>query len=77
MRLDKLTIKAQELIQQAQSLSTQLGHQQIEPEHLLHVMLNESDGVASGLLLKLGVSPKAVLPLLRDIPPAIRLPRPS
>jgi ATP-dependent Clp protease ATP-binding subunit ClpB len=61
MRLDKLTIKAQELIQQAQSLSTQHGHQQIEPEHLLHVMLSDSDGVAAGLLLKLGVSPKTIL----------------
>jgi ATP-dependent Clp protease ATP-binding subunit ClpB len=61
MRLDKLTIKAQELIQQAQSLSAQHGNQQIEPEHILYVMLNESQGIAGGILLKLGVSPKAIL----------------
>jgi len=62
MRLDKLTIKAQELIQQAQSLSSQHGNQQIEPEHLLYVMLNEPQGIAKGVLLKLGVSPEALLP---------------
>ncbi|MDX2448717.1 MAG: AAA family ATPase, partial [Desulfobacterales bacterium] len=62
MRLDKLTIKAQELIQQAQSLAARHGNQQIEPEHLLHVMLTESEGIAAGVLQKLGVSPKAILP---------------
>ncbi len=62
MRLDKLTIKAQELIQQAQSLSAQYDNQQIEPEHLLYVMLNEPEGITTGVLLKIGVSPKAILP---------------
>jgi len=61
MRLDKLTIKAQELIQQAQSLSAQKGHQQIEPEHLLYVMLKTPEGIATSVLLKLGVSPETIL----------------
>jgi len=75
MRLDKLTIKAQELIQQAQSLSARQGNQQIEPEHLLHVMLKESEGIATGVLLKVGVSPKAILP---DIERAVdKLPKVS
>jgi len=73
MRLDKLTIKAQELIQQAQSLSARHGNQQIEPEHLLHAMLKEPEGIAIGVLLKIGVSPKAILP---DIEQAMeRLPK--
>ncbi len=39
MRLDKFTLKSQELIQNAEGLASQQTHQQIEPEHLLSVML--------------------------------------
>ena len=75
MRLDKLTIKAQELIQQAQSLAGRHGNQQIDPEHLLVVMLTTSEGIANSILMKLGVSPAAILP---DIEQAIdRLPKVS
>ena len=75
MRLDKLTIKAQELIQQAQSLAGRHGNQQIDPEHLLVVMLTTSEGIATSILMKLGVSPAAILP---DIEQAIdRLPKVS
>jgi ATP-dependent Clp protease ATP-binding subunit ClpB len=54
MRFDKLTIKSQEVIQGAQGLAGQLGHQQIEPEHLLKVMLEQSEGIARSVLQKLG-----------------------
>ena len=75
MRLDKLTIKAQELIQQAQALSGQHGNQQIEPEHLLAVMLQTPEGIATGILQKMGVSPASIL---QDIEQAIdRLPKVS
>ncbi|MEZ4525628.1 MAG: Clp protease N-terminal domain-containing protein [Desulfobacterales bacterium] len=60
MRFDKFTIKSQELIQNAQSLASQQGHQQIEPEHLLYAMLSEPQGIANAMLRKLGVSPQAV-----------------
>ncbi len=60
MRLDKFTIKSQELIQNAQSLAAQHHHQQIEPEHLLGAMLAEKEGVARAILRKLGVSPDGV-----------------
>jgi len=33
MRFDKLTIKSQELIQNAQAMASQHNNQQIEPEH--------------------------------------------
>ncbi|MBE9580846.1 MAG: ATP-dependent chaperone ClpB [Proteobacteria bacterium] len=61
MRFDKFTIKSQELIQGAQSLAGQLGHQQIEPEHLLKVMLEQPEGISRAILQKLGASPEAVL----------------
>ncbi len=57
MRFDKFTIKSQELIQEAQSLASQHNNQQIEPEHLLAAMLEESDGIAGSMLRKLGASP--------------------
>lgn len=38
MRLDKLTIKAQEALQEAQSLAEGKNHQQIEAVHLLHAL---------------------------------------
>ena len=75
MRLDKLTIKAQELIQQAQSLAGQKDNQQIEPEHLLGVMLKTPEGIATSILLKLGVS---LTTILSDIEQAIaRIPKVS
>ncbi len=61
MRFDKFTIKSQELIQNSQAFAGQLGHQQVEPEHLLHNMLEQSEGIARSILQKLGASPETVL----------------
>jgi len=56
MRFDKFTVKSQELIQNSQALASQHNNQQIEPEHLLVAMLQEQEGIAGGMLRKLGVS---------------------
>ncbi|MDY6822718.1 MAG: ATP-dependent chaperone ClpB [Thermodesulfobacteriota bacterium] len=56
MRLDKFTIKSQEMLQAAQSLAGEYGHQQIEPEHLLHVMLDDNEGMINAMIGKLGAS---------------------
>ena len=60
MRLDKLTVKAQEAIQAAQSLADQNNHQAIEPEHLLQALLQQQEGVVGPLLAKLGARPEAL-----------------
>lgn len=60
MRFDKFTIKSQELIQVAQSLAAQRNNQQVEPEHLLAAMLDQTEGIAGAMLRKLGVSPAEV-----------------
>jgi ATP-dependent Clp protease ATP-binding subunit ClpB len=60
MRFDKFTIKVQEAIQSAQSLAEGMGHQQIEPEHLLTAFLNQPDNIITPLLQKLGVNPNQV-----------------
>jgi ATP-dependent Clp protease ATP-binding subunit ClpB len=55
MRLDKLTVKAQEVIQAAQAAADQHGHQALEPEHVLQALLQQKEGVVAPLLGKLGV----------------------
>jgi len=60
MRLDKFTIKSQEFLANAQALASELNNQQVEPEHLLSVMLSEKDSLVVSLLRKLGVSPGGV-----------------
>jgi len=53
MRSDKFTIKSQEAIQKAQELAQQKGNQQVDVEHLLHVLLEE--GIAVDIIKKLGL----------------------
>jgi ATP-dependent Clp protease ATP-binding subunit ClpB len=61
MRLDKLTIKSQEALQEAQHLAEKYEHQQIEPEHLLVSILKQDGGIAAPLLKKLGADPSVIL----------------
>ena len=62
MRLDKFTIKAQEALQASQNLAEQHGNQELEPEHLLAVLVTQEDGVVPPLLRKLGTN----MALLQD-----------
>ncbi len=55
MRFDKLTIKAQEALQEAQALAEKSEHQQIEPEHLLLALLGQNEGIVPQIFQKLGV----------------------
>jgi ATP-dependent Clp protease ATP-binding subunit ClpB len=56
MRFDRFTLKSQELIQNANTLASTHGNQQIEPEHLLAAMLEEKEGVARSVFQRLGAS---------------------
>jgi ATP-dependent Clp protease ATP-binding subunit ClpB len=53
MRMDKFTIKSQEAIQNAQELAQQKGNQQVDVEHLLHVLLEE--GIALEVIKSIGI----------------------
>jgi ATP-dependent Clp protease ATP-binding subunit ClpB len=66
MRFDKFTIKVQEAIQSAQSMAEGMGHQQIEPEHLLTTLLNQPDNIILPLLQKLGINPDQVKKILKN-----------
>lgn len=71
--MEKFTIKSQEAIQQAQSLAGRKGHQQLDVEHLLRVLLDDEEGVASQMLKRLGINTRL---LLKDIEEALdKLPK--
>ena len=55
MSTDKLTMKSQEALQEAQTAATRFGHQQVDGEHLLMALLEQSDGLAPRLLRKMDV----------------------
>lgn len=61
MRFDKLTLKAQEIVQNSLKLAEDKGHQQIEPEHILKAILDQQDGVIPPLLAKIGVDRNQLL----------------
>ncbi|MCC2669739.1 MAG: ClpA [Armatimonadetes bacterium] len=65
MRLDKLTVKAQEAMQQAQALAAELGNQEVASEHMLAALLAQPEGIVSPLMLKLGVQPQTLVAELR------------
>ena len=56
MRFDKFTLKAQESVQDAQQLADRFGHQQIEPEHFVRVILDQKEGVIPPILGKIGAN---------------------
>ncbi len=55
-RFDKLTVKAQESVADAQNRALALGNPDLDTLHLLESLLQQSDGVVVPLLKKLGVS---------------------
>lgn len=56
MNFNKLTLKAQEAVQNAQQIGADNENQAIEPVHLLAAMLQDSDGVVMPVLTKVGVN---------------------
>jgi len=56
MNLNNFTIKSQEAIQQAQQLAQELGHQQIENEHIFKAITLVDENVTPFLLKKLNIN---------------------
>ncbi len=54
MRLDKLTIKAQEALAAAQGIAEENGSQIVEPLHLLKALLDQAEGIVRPILGKVG-----------------------
>ncbi|MGN6105293.1 MAG: ATP-dependent chaperone ClpB [Kofleriaceae bacterium] len=60
MKLDKLTVKAQEAIAAARDLAIERHHPEVTPEHLLASLIDQADGIAPRILQKLGADPRIV-----------------
>ena len=54
MNFEKFTDRAKGFVQAAQSLALREGHQQLSSEHLLKILLDDPEGLASGLISKAG-----------------------
>ncbi|MBV9740423.1 MAG: ATP-dependent chaperone ClpB [Hyphomicrobiales bacterium] len=61
MNIEKYTDRAKGFIQSAQTLALREGNQQFTPEHLLKVLIEDSEGLASGLISRAGGDPRLVL----------------
>jgi len=60
MRLDKLTVKSQEALQEAQRIAEKKGNQQLEVEHLLYALLEDEEGIVYQILKRLGADINAL-----------------
>ncbi len=60
MRLDRLTIKAQEALQASQGMADDAGSQVIEPEHVLKALLDAAEGVVRPIVQKVGADPDLI-----------------
>src|SRR5215469_2422455 len=73
LRFDKMTVKAQEAVQESQEIAARHENQAIEPLHLLVALVEQKDGVVPPLLARLGIRSEL---LMQDLDREIsRLPK--
>ena len=60
LRFDKMTVKAQEALQEAQEIAARHENQSVEPVHLLAALVEQQDGVVPSLLTRLGMRPELI-----------------
>jgi len=61
MEFENYTERARGFIQSAQSLALRSGHQRFTPEHILKVLLDDTEGLAASLIRNGGGDPKRAL----------------
>ena len=66
MNIEKYTDRVKGFIQSAQSLAMREGHQQFTPLHVLKVLLDDSEGLAGGLIDRSGGNSRAILKATED-----------
>ncbi len=67
IRWEKLTVKSQQAVQQAQERATELGNPEIQPVHLLLGLVEDREGVIPAVLEKIGVPIEQLESTLREI----------
>ncbi len=58
MNLEKFTDRAKGFLQSAQTVAIRMNHQRIGAEHVLKALLEDGEGMASGLIQRAGGDPK-------------------
>src|SRR6478752_314127 len=66
MNIEKYTERARGFIQSAQSMAVRDGHQQFSSLHMLKVLLDDSEGLAGGLIDRAGGNSRAILKATED-----------
>jgi len=61
MNLEKFTDRAKGFLQSAQTVAIRMNHQRIAPEHVLKALLEDEEGMASGLIQRAGGSARLAL----------------
>jgi ATP-dependent Clp protease ATP-binding subunit ClpB len=57
MDYEKLTIKAQEALNEASGIAQKNDHAQVEPEHILLALLRQEDGIVAPIIERIGADP--------------------
>src|SRR5437016_10080768 len=60
MNFNKLTVKAQEAVVEAQNLARGAGNPEVTPEHMLVALLRQEGGIVVPILNKLGLNPGVI-----------------
>ncbi|GGB57549.1 ATP-dependent chaperone ClpB [Blastomonas aquatica] len=72
MNLEKFTDRAKGFLQSAQTVAIRMNHQRISPEHILKALLEDTEGMAAGLISRAGgnapVAVQEVDALLAKVP---------
>src|SRR5580692_1440213 len=55
MQLDKLTLKSQEALQDAQRIAREYSHQEMDGEHLMLALIGQTESLIPDLLERIGV----------------------
>ncbi len=67
MRLDRLTIKAQEALQAAQTLASEAQNPELGVEHLMLSLIKQTDGIVTPIFQKLGVDIQEIISALEGV----------
>ncbi len=67
MNIDKFTLKAQDAIQEANSIAQQEDHSEIGTEHLLLALLEQEDGVIPPLVERIGLKVSTLIQQVEDL----------
>ncbi len=67
INMNRMTIKAQEIVENAYKLAEKKHHSQIEPAHLLFSLLSQKEGITTPLFNKAGIEIQNVLGDLNEL----------